>query len=185
MGNLFTSLFDAISSLGKSEPKRLLMLGLDAAGKTTILYKLKLGEVVSSVPTIGFNVENLKYKNLDFTIWDVGGQKKIRDLWIHYFSNNHAIIYIVDSSDRERIEEAKETLQWILSSEELRGAPLLVLANKQDLGVYTTSEVAERLGVASLRGREWHVQGACALTGDGLFEGFNWLAEELKKKGKK
>lgn len=70
MGLAITKLFDRL--FGKKE-MRILMLGLDAAGKTTILYKLKLGEVVSSVPTIGFNVETVEYKNIKFTVWDVGG----------------------------------------------------------------------------------------------------------------
>ena len=82
MGLAFTKFFDKI--FGKKE-LRILMLGLDAAGKTTILYKLKLGEVVSSVPTIGFNVETLEYKKIKFTVWDVGGQDKIRLLWRHYY----------------------------------------------------------------------------------------------------
>jgi small GTP-binding protein len=96
MGILLTRLLDSFVS---KDCKRILMLGLDAAGKTTILYKLKLGETVSSVPTIGFNVETVEYKNLKWTIWDVGGQKKIRDLWKHYLLDNQAIIYVLDSSD--------------------------------------------------------------------------------------
>jgi len=84
MGLAISKLFDKF--FGKKE-LRILMLGLDAAGKTTILYKLKLGEVVSSVPTIGFNVETLEYKKIKFTVWDVGGQDKIRLLWRHYYQN--------------------------------------------------------------------------------------------------
>jgi len=84
MGGLFAKLFDKMFSKREA---RILMLGLDAAGKTTILYKLKLGEVVSSVPTIGFNVETLEYKKIKFTVWDVGGQDKIRLLWRHYYQN--------------------------------------------------------------------------------------------------
>jgi small GTP-binding protein len=89
MGNLINKMLDSLSNaFGTNSPLRILMLGLDAAGKTTILYKLKLGETLTSVPTIGFNVEEVKYKNLNFLIWDIGGQKKIRDLWMHYFANN-------------------------------------------------------------------------------------------------
>jgi small GTP-binding protein len=87
---------------------RSLMLGLDAAGKTTILYKMKLGDLVTSVPTIGFNVETVEFEKIKFTIWDVGGQDKIRSLWHHYFNNTQALIYVVDSSDKERIEIAKK-----------------------------------------------------------------------------
>jgi len=84
---------------------------LDAAGKTTILYKLKLGEIVTTIPTIGFNVETVEYKNICFTVWDVGGQDKIRPLWRHYFQNTQGLIFVVDSNDRERIQEGAEELQ--------------------------------------------------------------------------
>merc|ERR1719178_667237 len=89
---------------------RILMVGLDAAGKTTILYKLKLGEVVTTIPTIGFNVETVEYKNIKFTVWDVGGQDKIRKLWRNYSQGTEGIIFVIDSSDRDRIEDAREEL---------------------------------------------------------------------------
>jgi ADP-ribosylation factor protein 1 len=78
------------------------LLGLDAAGKTTILYKLKLNENVVTIPTIGFNVETIEFQNLSITVWDVGGQGVIRPLWRHYFDNNDGIIFVVDSSDITR-----------------------------------------------------------------------------------
>jgi len=158
------------------------MLGLDAAGKTTILYKLKLGEVVSSVPTIGFNVETVEYKNIKFTVWDVGGQDKIRLLWRHYFQNTQGLIFVVDSSDKERVELAREELQRMLGEEELRDAVVLVFANKQDLGVMSVAEVTEKLGLHTIRGREWYIQGTCAMTGDGLYEGLEWLSKTVGKK---
>ena len=74
-------------------------VGLDAAGKTTILYKLKLGEVVTTIPTIGFNVETVHYKNITFTVWDVGGQDKIRPLWRHYYEDAQGLIFVVDSTN--------------------------------------------------------------------------------------
>ena len=79
-------------------PARIVLVGLDNAGKTTILYKLKLGEVVTTIPTIGFNVESVVYKNISMTVWDVGGQTKIRPLWQHYYENTDAVIYAVDSA---------------------------------------------------------------------------------------
>merc|ERR1711943_136761 len=106
---------------------RILMFGLDAAGKTTILYKLKLGEVVCTIPTIGFNVETVQYKNVNFTVWDVGGQDKIRPLWRHYYTGCDGIIFVVDSNDRDRITEARDELHSVLSSDELRDACLVVL----------------------------------------------------------
>ena len=139
MGLNFTKIFGDL--FGKKE-LRALMLGLDAAGKTTILYKLKLGEVVSSVPTIGFNVETVEFEKVKFTVWDVGGQDKIRQLWKHYYQNTQALIYVVDSSDKERVEIAREELQKMLSEDELKDAVLLVLANKQDMCVMSVSEVA-------------------------------------------
>ena len=108
-------------------------VGLDAAGKTTILYKLKLGEIVTTIPTIGFNVETVEYKNISFTVWDVGGQDKIRPLWRHYFQNTQGLIFVVDSNDRDRVSEARDELHRMLNEDELRDAVLLVFANKQDL----------------------------------------------------
>ena len=96
---------------------RILMVGLDAAGKTTILYKLKLGEVVTTIPTIGFNVETVDYKNISFTVWDVGGQDKIRNLWRHYYQNTQGLIFVVDSNDKARIEDARNELHKMLQEE--------------------------------------------------------------------
>ncbi|KAK1875334.1 ADP-ribosylation factor 4 [Dissostichus eleginoides] len=107
MGLTISSLFSRF--FGKKQ-MRILMVGLDAAGKTTILYKLKLGEIVTTIPTIGFNVETVEYKNICFTVWDVGGQDKIRPLWRHYFQNTQGLIFVVDSNDRERVAESAEEL---------------------------------------------------------------------------
>ncbi|XP_026193922.1 ADP-ribosylation factor 1 [Cyclospora cayetanensis] len=167
---------------GKRE-MRILMVGLDAAGKTTILYKLKLGEVVTTIPTIGFNVETVEFKNISFTVWDVGGQDKIRPLWRHYFSNTHGIIFVVDSNDRERIVDAKEELHRMLGEDELRDAVLLVFANKQDLpNAMSVPEITDKLMLYSIRHRHWYIQSACATAGDGLFEGLEWLSTTLANK---
>ena len=179
MGLSISKVFE--SWFGKKE-MRILMLGLDAAGKTTILYKLKLGEVVSSVPTIGFNVETVEYKNIKFTVWDVGGQDKIRVLWRHYYQNTQGLIFVVDSSDKDRVDVAREELMRMLGEEELRDAVLLVFANKQDMGVMSVPEITEKLGLHTLRGREWYIQGTCALTGDGLYDGLDWLSKTVSKK---
>ncbi len=127
MGN-FGSVFKRLFS---KKEMRILMVGLDAAGKTTILYKLKLGEIVTTIPTIGFNVETVEYKNINFTVWDVGGQDKIRPLWRHYFQNTQGLIFVVDSNDRDRAAEARDELHRMLNEDELRDAVLLVFANKQ------------------------------------------------------
>ena len=130
MGLAFSGIFKRM--FGKEE-RRILMVGLDAAGKTTILYKLKLGEIVTTIPTIGFNVETVEYKNISFTVWDVGGQDKIRPLWRHYYQNTQGLIFVVDSNDRDRVDDAKEELHRMLNEDELRDAVVLVFANKQDL----------------------------------------------------
>lgn len=173
MGMLMSRLFDRI--YGKKDC-RILMVGLDAAGKTTILYKLKLGEVVTTIPTIGFNVESLEYKNINFTVWDVGGQDKIRPLWRHYYQNTQGLIFVVDSNDRDRIMECREELHKMLDEDEMRDAKLLVFANKQDLpNAMSAAEITEKLGLNTIRSRQWYIQSACATSGDGLFEGFDWL----------
>ncbi|GJS75061.1 ADP-ribosylation factor 1 [Tanacetum coccineum] len=112
MGLTFTKLFSAL--FAKRE-MRILMVGLDAAGKTTILYKLKIGEIVTTVPTIGFNVESVEYRNISFTVWDIGGQDKLRPLWRFYFQNTEGIIFAVDSNDRDRVLEARDELHKILN----------------------------------------------------------------------
>jgi small GTP-binding protein len=174
MGNVFEKLFKSL--FGKKE-MRILMVGLDAAGKTTILYKLKLGEIVTTIPTIGFNVETVEYKNISFTVWDVGGQDKIRPLWRHYFQNTQGLIFVVDSNDRERVNEAREELTRKLAED----AVLLVFVNKQDLpNAMNATEIMNKLGLHSLRQRNWYIQATCATSGDGLYEGLDWLSNQLK-----
>jgi len=183
MGLSISKLLDGWSWMGKKE-MRILMVGLDAAGKTTILYKFKLGEIVTTIPTIGFNVETVEYKNISFTMWDVGGQDKIRPLWRHYLQNTQAIIFVVDSNDRDRVVEAREELQRMLNEDELRDAILLVFANKQDLpNAMNAAEITDKLGLHSLRQRAWYIQSTCATSGDGLYEGLDWLNNTLKKAG--
>merc|ERR1739849_62409 len=170
--------------LGKQE-MRILMVGLDAAGKTTSLYKLKLGEVVTTIPTIGFNVETVEYKNINFTVWDVGGQDRIRKLWRFYYQNTQGLIFVVDSNDRDRICEARDELTKMLHEGEMRDAVLLVFANKQDLpNAMPAAEVTDKLGLSSMRNRQWFIQSACATTGDGLYEGLDWLSRTLSGKKK-
>ena len=179
MGLSMSKLFEWY--LGKQE-FRILMLGLDAAGKTSITYKLKLGENIQTTPTIGFGVETIEFKNIKFNVWDIGGQDKIRGLWRHYFPNTQGLIYVIDSSDRERIGIAKDTLHSMLQEEDLKDSVLLIFANKQDLGVMSVAEVIDKLDLQSIRGRDWFCQGTSALTGTGLYEGLNWMTEKLSVK---
>jgi ADP-ribosylation factor protein 6 len=199
-----------MSKIFGSKEMRLLMLGLDAAGKTSrspllqkyplgplsrpqrpfqrvlrriqiqanplprpaILYKLKLNQDVTTIPTVGFNVETVTYKNVKFNVWDVGGQDKIRPLWRHYFSGTQGLIFVIDSNDRARIDEARQELHRIILDREMKEALLLVFANKQDIpGAMTPTEVTEKLRLGQLKERMWYVVPSCATTGEGLFEG--------------
>ena len=156
------------------------MVGLDAAGKTTVLYSLKLGEVRNTTPTIGFNVENVSYKNIEFQVWDIGGQDRLRTLWHHYYKNTNGIIFVVDSADNSRFDVAKTELQKLLQEDELRDAKVLVMANKQDLpGAVTTSEVANKMGLTAHKQHDWFVQGCSATKGDGIYEGLDWMCKAL------
>ncbi|KAL1778925.1 ADP-ribosylation factor 1 [Sigmodon hispidus] len=128
-----------------------------------------------------FNVETVEYKNISFTVWDVGGQDKIRPLWRHYFQNTQGLIFVVDSNDRERVNEAREELMRMLAEDELRDAVLLVFANKQDLpNAMNAAEITDKLGLHSLRHRNWYIQATCATSGDGLYEGLDWLSNQLR-----
>lgn len=180
MGLTISRVFDRL--LGKKH-LRILMLGLDAAGKTTILYKLKINDVVSTVPTIGFNVETVEYKNIKFIVWDIGGGGIHKyAFWKHYFVNTNGIIFVVDSSDKWRIESVKQELGLILSDKQLKDVPFLFLANKQDIDGMSVTEVAENLDLPMIKDREWHIQGTSGLKGVGLFEGLDWLSKTLNKK---
>ena len=153
MGNFILKMIDSLSS---SSPTKILILGLDGAGKTTIMYKLKLNETVMSVPTIGFNMEQLQYKNLKFNCWDIGGQSKIRSLWKHYYENTDCVIFVLDASDEERLELAKETIFGLIREDELKNCPVLVFANKMDMANIGVAEIAKRLGLDEMR-VEWNI----------------------------
>ncbi|KAK8395918.1 hypothetical protein O3P69_005797 [Scylla paramamosain] len=118
--------------IGARIEMRVVTLGLDGAGKTSILFKLKQDEFVSTIPTIGFNVETIEYKNFKFTVWDVGGQLKLRPLWRHYYFNTQAVIFVVDATDVERLPEAQTELTKLMTERELKDASLLIFANKEN-----------------------------------------------------
>jgi len=157
---------------------RVLMLGLDYSGKTTLLYRLSLGETVPTIPTIGFNVETLKHGASSIVMWDLGYQEKLVPLWRHYYQGATGLIFVIDSSDSDRLPEAKAVLQKLLRDDELRRLPLLVLANKQDLpNSLAHAQVATELALQSLVDRPWYVQDSCGCTGAGLEEGLSWLVQ--------
>jgi len=168
--------------LGPQEAS-LLMAGLDGAGKTTALYRLELEDAVATVPTVAFNVETIDHGRHRLTIWDLGGQQKIRRLWRHYCTAAQGVVWVVDSCDRGRMEEAREELHTLLRSEDLHDACLLVYANKQDSPLaLPVAEVTEALGLYGLTHARWFVQGSCATRGDGLREGLDWLASALQRR---
>ncbi|KYR02675.1 ADP-ribosylation factor [Tieghemostelium lacteum] len=181
MGNLLSNIYQLFDA---KKHYRLLMIGLDNAGKTSILYRMKLGENITTLPTIGFNVETVSYKNnLDFTVWDVGGQNKIRVLWRHYYQNSSAIIFVLDSADRERISEAKDEIDGLLDEDSLRGAPLLILANKQDIPTaLSIAEISEQLNLYTIKDRKWFIQSTSAINGQGIYEGFEFVSKTLSQK---
>ena len=178
MGLIFSMFLDGL--LGGAVEKRVLMVGLDAAGKTTLLYKLQLGDAITTIPTIGFNVERVTYKKLEMTIWDIGGQDKIRKLWKHYYDKNDAVIFVVDSCDRDRVSQAAEEIHRLMAEDQLKDSLLLVYLNKQDLpNAMKSSECIEKLQLHKLTNRKWYAQPTVARTGDGLYEGLDWLSTEI------
>lgn len=181
MGGSFSKIMGKL--FGTREMK-ILMLGLDNAGKTTILYKLKLNKIKTSAPTVGFNVETVSYKNVKFNMWDVGGQERLRPLWRHYFPETDAIIFVIDCNDHDRLKEAKDELYGIIGEKEMEHAVLLVLGNKQDLkGSMKPTELSNFLNLdKNLKNQLWCVIGSNALTGQGLVEGLSWISNNTRKK---
>eukprot|EP00164_Ancoracysta_twista_P001621 GFYU01002127.1.p1 GENE.GFYU01002127.1~~GFYU01002127.1.p1 ORF type:complete len:178 (+),score=23.47 GFYU01002127.1:138-671(+) len=177
MGLVFAKL---MTLFGSTEYK-IVFVGLNNAGKTTTLYKLHLGEVVVTQPTIGSNVEEITHRNIKFQAWDLGGQQATRPSWSTYYVNAHAVCMVVDSTDRERIGQTKEELFSLLSHDDLRSAVLVVFANKQDLkGAMTPAEITDALNLHTIKSHSWHIQACCALTGEGLEEGLDWVVTKIK-----
>eukprot|EP01036_Dinobryon_divergens_P030781 gene30781-40080_t len=161
---------------------KVIILGLDAAGKTTILYKLfsKCSEITTTIPTIGFNVETVEINSSEFICWDIGGCDKIRPLWRYYITGANAFIFVVDSHDIDRIESIKDEMQIFLNCEDTSHLPLLLFANKQDLPNSLSSvDVIRLLELYKITTRAWHVQESVATTGEGLYEGLGWLQSTL------
>merc|ERR1712227_813595 len=134
---IFGSDFDCLTEMGLSLSKlgqkelRVLLLGLDSAGKSTILYKLKLDETLNTIPTVGFNVETIKYKKMNLNVWDVGGQDSIRSLWRHYYTGTNALIFVIDCADHDRLKLARDEFTKLVNDREMKDACVLIYANKQ------------------------------------------------------
>merc|ERR1712186_40990 len=128
------------------------MLGLDNSGKTTILKKLSEEDISHIMPTQGFNIKSLVHEGFKLNVWDIGGQKTIRPYWSNYFESSDALVYVIDSSDRRRLEESGGELRELLAEDKLGGVPLLVFANKQDLlNAQPADEISTALGLAAIK----------------------------------
>ncbi|XP_041478532.1 ADP-ribosylation factor-like protein 5B [Lytechinus variegatus] len=174
--------FSKIWSLFNNEEHKVIIVGLDNAGKTTILYQILMNEVVHTSPTIGSNVEEVTWKNIHFLMWDIGGQDSLRTAWSTYYAGTQFIILVIDSTDRERLHISKAELYQMLANEDLRHAAVLLYANKQDLkGSMSSAEISQQLNLTSVKDHEWHIQACCALTGEGLYQGLEWIANQIRR----
>ncbi|XP_069004681.1 putative ADP-ribosylation factor-like protein 5C [Embiotoca jacksoni] len=179
MGFLLTKM---MAVFGDREHK-VIIVGLDNSGKTTILYQFVTKEAVLTSPTIGSNVEEVIVRNSHFLMWDIGGQDSLRASWFSYYCNTEIVILVVDSTDRERLTVTKEELHRMLSHEDLRNAAVLIMANKQDVkGSMTAAEISQSLTLDSLTTHSWHVQPCCALTGEGLPASLEWMRSRVLAK---
>ncbi|KAI7883463.1 ARF/SAR superfamily [Lichtheimia hyalospora FSU 10163] len=164
----------------KEKEIRILMLGLDNAGKTTILKRFN-GEPIDTIsPTLGFNIKTLEHNGYKLNIWDVGGQKSIRSYWRNYFEQTDALVWVVDSADHLRLDDCRRELANLLQEERLAGATLLVFANKQDLpGAYSVRELRQALGLDNIKSHHWAIQDCSAVTGENLLGAMDWLVDDV------
>jgi len=167
----------------KEKEIRLLILGLDNAGKTTILKKVNGEDIDTISPTLGFNIKTLQYDNFKLNVWDVGGQTTIRSYWRNYFEQTDGLIWVVDSSDKLRLADCKKELHSLLKQEKLVGASLLIFCNKQDIeGALTCDEIKDYLELDDITTRHWAIIPCSAVTGEGLLEGIDWLVYDISSR---
>ncbi|CAE6487270.1 unnamed protein product [Rhizoctonia solani] len=167
----------------KEREMRILFLGLDNAGKTTILKRLKGQDVMSTSPTLGFEISTITYGKYLLNIWDVGGQRTLRPYWRNYFEQTDVLVWVVDSGDRLRMENCREELHALLQEQRLAGASLLVFANKQDImGSMSDAEIKEALDLPSIRSHHWKIQPCSAVTGENVQAGLEWAVSDVAKR---
>ena len=177
MGFIFSKILDFFSR-SRSNFK-IIILGIQNAGKTTILYRLSLGQLVQTTPTIGSNVEEISYNNVKLQAWDLGGQESSRSMWYAYYTGTDAIIYVIDTHDTN-YEESKNQFYKLLENEALKNAVILIYANKQDLsGAKSVNEIIQIYELNSIKGHIWNIQPCSAQTGEGLITGMKWLSDQL------
>eukprot|EP01083_Nonionella_stella_P127492 386191_1 len=168
----------------KEKEMRILMLGLDNAGKTTIVKKFNGEDIDTISPTLGFNIKTLEHKGFKLNIWDVGGQQTIRSYWRNYYEQTDGLVWVVDSADRRRLLQCKKELDALLQEERLQGASLLVFANKQDLnGALSGEDIGDLLEIESYKAsRHCKVIHCSAVTGQGLREGMDWMVDDIAQR---
>mmetsp|Transcript_59103 Transcript_59103/g.128300 ORF Transcript_59103/g.128300 Transcript_59103/m.128300 type:complete len:197 (-) Transcript_59103:330-920(-) len=167
----------------------ILILGVDSAGKTTLLEQMKavfLGKEPLApgkiAPTIGLNIGRMQIRRAKMIFWDLGGQSALRTIWEKYFAEAHGLIYVVDASESERFEESRAVLLDLLAHPDLADVPLLLLANKQDIeGAISPQEIESRFGLQKVNRQPRMVVGTAALSGDGIQEGISWLVDALRE----
>lgn len=166
----------------KEREIRILLVGLDNAGKTTIVKRI-CGDDISTVsPTLGFQIKTVHRGGYALNIWDVGGQKSLRSYWRNYFERTDALIWVIDSADTARMQDCRDELHRLLQEERLAGASLLIFANKQDVEGRVPVEVVRDQGLKLgelADSRHWRILGSSAVTGEGLDEGFSWLVQDV------
>jgi len=176
-------LLTLIRKLKRSEHEpRILILGLDNAGKTSILRKLSDEDPMQTQATQGFNIKSVNVDGFKLNMWDVGGQKAIRKYWPHYYDEVDVLIYVVDAADKRRLEETGMELQQLLSEEKLANVALLVFANKMDLATaMPAAEISTHLTLHTIRDRKWNIQACSAKTGDGIHDGLEWAVKNFQR----
>ena len=158
---------------------KIIILGIQNAGKTTILYRLSIGQLVKTTPTIGSNVEEISYNNVKLQAWDLGGQESTRSMWNIYYANTDAVIYVIDTHD-ETYDDSKAQFYKLLENETLKNAVILIYANKQDLpGAKNVSDIIRIYELDTIKDHIWHIQPCSAQTGEGLITGMKWLSDQL------
>ena len=161
-------------SSNKNIEVRILILGLDNAGKTSIMTRMKNAELTGIAPTIGLNIEHINRNGINITIWDIGGQATM--IWKHYYLNAQAIIFVIDLSDKERIQSAKQELDKLLTEPILASCPILIFGNKQDLSCALTSEeLSDAIKYNKIARKNKLIQLCSALKKNGIWEGIDRL----------
>ncbi|GFH31577.1 small Arf-related GTPase [Haematococcus lacustris] len=182
---MFSLFFGLYEYLFRKDVYHILILGVDRAGKTNVLERFKTlytplvgldpGKIL---PTVGLNVGRLDAAGQSLVLWDLGGQTGLRSIWDKYYDESHAVIFVVDAHNLGRLDESKAALDRVLGSRQLQGAPVLIMANKQDLeAAASAQQIYDHLGVGLVHNRPIRVLPVCAYTGQGMKEALEWLIQ--------